>query len=117
MKNLFLSEISNLRFERSSGGPALASSLVPPCALLLVLTLLAAPAFAIDVAKNDALTPAEQQKLFKLPPGFEIELVVSEPTIGQPMNLNFDARGRLWLTHALEYPYPARGPGVEPRNP
>jgi hypothetical protein len=33
--------------------------------------------------------------------------------IGQPMNLQFDAAGRLWATSSLEYPYPAQGPGVE----
>ncbi|MEK6236920.1 MAG: hypothetical protein N2C14_19605, partial [Planctomycetales bacterium] len=35
---------------------------------------------------------------------------------GQPMNLNFDVRGRLWITHTSAYPYPARGEGVEPRS-
>jgi hypothetical protein len=68
------------------------------------------------VAETDPLSPAEQQKKFHLPPGFEIQLVASEPTIGQPMNLNFDAAGRLWVTHSIEYPYPARG-DVEPRDP
>ena len=43
-----------------------------------------------------------------------MQLVVSDPDIGQLMNLNFDARGRLWLTHSVEYPYPAQGAGVEP---
>nr|WP_165698734.1 c-type cytochrome [Bremerella volcania] len=31
------------------------------------------------------------------------------------MNLNFDARGRLWITSSVEYPYPADSPGVQPR--
>ena len=39
-------------------------------------------------------------------PGFEIELVASEPDIAKPMNMAFDARGRLWVTDTLEYPYP-----------
>lgn len=56
----------------------------------------------------------DQVNLFHLPDGFEIQLVVSDPDIGQPMNLNFDARGRLWLTHSIEYPYPAQSEGVEP---
>ena len=70
---------------------------------------------APGVAPTEALTPEEQRKLFRLPPGFAIQLVVSDPDIGQPMNLNFDARGRLWITHTIEYPYPARG-DVEPRS-
>jgi len=67
------------------------------------------------LAADPPNSPAEQQKLFHLPPGFEIQLVVSEPDIGQPMNLNFDARGRLWITSSVEYPDPAEGPGVQPR--
>lgn len=67
------------------------------------------------VAADPPKSPEEQQKLFHLPPGFEIQLVLSEPNIGQPMNLNFDARGRLWVTSSIEYPYPAKAPGVQPR--
>ncbi|MCH8150325.1 MAG: hypothetical protein IH987_20500, partial [Planctomycetes bacterium] len=68
------------------------------------------------VAPTSALSASEQQTRFVLPEGFEIQLVVSDPDIGQPMNLNFDARGRLWITHSLEYPYPAKGEGVQPRT-
>ncbi|MFO1095972.1 MAG: hypothetical protein U0992_22100 [Planctomycetaceae bacterium] len=68
------------------------------------------------VVETDPLRPEEERKLFHLPPGFEIELIVADPDIGQPMNMNFDVHGRLWLTHVLEYPYPARGEGVEPRD-
>nr|WP_207396728.1 c-type cytochrome [Bremerella alba] len=31
------------------------------------------------------------------------------------MNLNFDSRGRLWISSSIEYPYPADSPGVQPR--
>jgi putative heme-binding domain-containing protein len=62
------------------------------------------------VAPTDPLTPQEQITKFHLPPGFEIQLVASEPDIQKPMNLNFDSRGRLWVTHSVEYPFPAEGP-------
>lgn len=58
------------------------------------------------VAPTEPLPPAEQLKKFRLPPGFAIELVASEPDIQKPMNLNFDAQGRLYVTHSIEYPYP-----------
>lgn len=58
------------------------------------------------VAPSEPLTPAEQQARFHLPPGFEIQLVAAEPDIQKPMNLAFDARGRLWVTHSVEYPFP-----------
>ena len=82
--------------------------------LILLAIAVASPAFRISAAAPVPPTTDEQLKAFQLPPGFEMQLVVSDPDIGQPMNLNFDARGRLWLTHSVEYPYPAQGAGVEP---
>ena len=50
-------------------------------------------------------TAAEQQKLFHLPEGFEIELVVQESEgIGKFISVYFDQRGRMWTQTALEYP-------------
>src|SRR5690349_20500627 len=74
-------------------------------------TLLAGP----PVVESDPLTPAEQIEKFHLPPGFAIQLVASEPDIQKPMNLNFDSRGRLWVTHSIEYPFPAKDDAV-PRD-
>src|SRR5690606_30777022 len=86
-------------------------------ALRLAIPLsLIAPAFAQSktplVIETAPLLPAQQQPLFHLPPGFEIQLVASDPDIGQPMNMNFDAAGRLWVTSSVEYPYPVAGEGV-----
>ena len=85
--------------------------------LLLGLSSVAIGQSPQHVAPTDPLSPAEQRELFHLPPGFEIQLVLADPVIGQPMNLNFDAAGRLWVTHSVEYPYPAAGKHVEPRDP
>src|SRR5688572_964326 len=73
----------------------------------------AADPFAEGVRPTDPLTPAEQQKKFKLPPGFEIQLVAAEPDINKPMNMAFDALGRLWVTTSIEYPWaaPTNRPG------
>ena len=48
-----------------------------------------------------------------MPPGFEVQLVAAEPEIDKPMNLAFDARGRLWVTHSREYPIAATGAGCD----
>jgi putative heme-binding domain-containing protein len=73
----------------------------------------AADPFAEGVRPTDPLPPVEQQKKFKLPPGFEIQLVASEPDINKPMNMAFDALGRLWVTTSIEYPWaaPTNRPG------
>lgn len=88
------------------------------CVLLLLCALpeLRSAKAAPLIVEAEARTPREQQTLFHLPPGFSIQLVACEPTIGQPMNLSFDAAGRLWVTSSVEYPYPAAGEGVEPRD-
>ncbi len=63
------------------------------------------------VVPEGPLTPQEQLEKFHVPPGFEIELVASEPQIHKPLNLSFDRRGRLWVTDTVEYPFPPKGPG------
>ncbi len=76
--------------------------------LFLLASFVARPGLAQPlVAETPALTPAEELKKFHLPPGFEIQLVAQEPDIHKPMNMKFDAHGRLWVTHSIEYPFPA----------
>lgn len=82
--------------------------------LLLLLATVTAFPFPLFAAGPTPPPTGKQIESFQLPAGFEIQLVVSDPDIGQPMNLNFDARGRLWVTHSVEYPFPAKGEGVEP---
>jgi putative heme-binding domain-containing protein len=62
--------------------------------------------FSDIIRKTEPRTPQEQLKLFHLPPGFEIQLVASEPQICKPMNMAFDPKGRLWITQSREYPFP-----------
>ena len=52
--------------------------------------------------------PAEERALFRLPPGFEIQLVAAEPEMQKPMNVAFDAAGRVWVTGSTLYPWPAK---------
>ncbi len=60
------------------------------------------------VAPTEALPAVQQQKMFRLPPGFSIQLVAAEPEIRKPMNLSFDVHGRLYVTQSEEYPFPAK---------
>lgn len=65
-----------------------------------------------DISYNNiqgtAKTAVEQQKLFHLPEGYEIELVVQESEgLGKFVSVYFDQRGRMWTQTALEYPVDA----------
>jgi putative membrane-bound dehydrogenase-like protein len=59
----------------------------------------------------DALTPEEAVKRFKLPDGFSVRAVATEPMIRQPVSMSFDAQGRLWVLQYLQYPHYA---GIKP---
>jgi putative heme-binding domain-containing protein len=73
----------------------------------LLSALLNAQVPSPHIADSEPLSPAEQQKRFHVPPGFEVQLVAAEPDVCKPINLNFDARGRLLVTQSVEYPFPA----------
>ena len=68
--------------------------------------LYSGPDFQALVRQANPLPAQESIKAFAVPDGFRMELVAASPDIGQPMNLAFDERGRLWVTSTLEYPYP-----------
>ncbi|MGH9160850.1 MAG: DUF7133 domain-containing protein, partial [Vicinamibacteraceae bacterium] len=44
-----------------------------------------------------ALAPNEALKTFYLPPGYSLELVASEPMVADPIWIDMDADGRLWV--------------------
>ncbi|GIL21729.1 MAG: hypothetical protein BroJett042_02420 [Bacteroidota bacterium] len=64
--------------------------------------------FNENIRTTDPRTPEEERKGFKLPPGFEIQLFASEPNIDKPINMTFDAKGRMWVTQSFEYPFPTQ---------
>lgn len=60
------------------------------------------------------LPPAEQQQQFKIADGFEIAPFASEPMVANPIQMNFDAKGRLWI--ATSPIYPQIRPGAQPSD-
>ncbi len=86
--------------------------------LLFAMFMLASMGSAFDdqnkynswIAPGEPLSPQEQLKRFKLPPGFKIELVACEPAVNKPINLTFDAQSRLLVTGSSQYPNPASKP-------
>lgn len=71
--------------------------------------------FAENVRTTEPQTPEAQRRSFHLPPGFAIQLVAAEPDLRKPMNMAFDARGRLWVSESREYPFPVK-PGSPARD-
>lgn len=71
----------------------------------IVLGTLVATLFA-SAAVGQGFTPQEALTRMKVPEGFEVKLVASEPEIRQPVTMTFDDRGRLWVIQYLQYPTP-----------
>lgn len=63
--------------------------------------------YAEHIRTTGFQTPEEERLSFVLPEGFEVTLFASEPDITKPMNMEFDDRGRLWVTQSSEYPVAA----------
>ena len=55
-------------------------------------------------SQSPALSPANALKAFRVKPGFEVELVASEPLIVDPVAIDFGADGRLWVVEMRDYP-------------
>lgn len=68
----------------------------------------AAAFFLVGAAAfGQGYSPVEAPGKMKLPEGFAAKLVASEPLIRQPVAIDFDDRGRLWVMQYLQYPNPA----------
>jgi len=63
------------------------------------------------VAQRDGdrlpLTIAHAAEAFEVPDDLQIDIVLSEPEIAQPLFMTWDERGRLWVMEFRQYPDPA----------
>jgi putative membrane-bound dehydrogenase-like protein len=64
---------------------------------------------------SPALSPADSMKTFHMPPGYRVELVASEPMVVDPVLIDFDPDGRLWVVEMLGF-MPDRS-GTDSRAP
>ena len=56
-----------------------------------------------DERPTPGLAPEEALETFALPDGWTIELVAAEPQIDSPVDVKWDARGRLWVVEMPDY--------------
>src|SRR4051812_1562418 len=47
--------------------------------------------------ESPVLTPEDALKTFYMPPGYRVELVASEPLVQDPIVMDWDLQGRLWV--------------------
>lgn len=57
-------------------------------------------------AAAQQVSPDESVTLMTVPADVEVQLVAGEPLVRQPVCIEFDDRGRLWVIQYLQYPNP-----------
>jgi len=68
---------------------------------------------ALRYVEGGCLSPQELPKALEVHPEFELSLVAAEPLINKPMNIDWDEKGRLWVTETPEYPNGLRQSNVD----
>lgn len=56
--------------------------------------------------KQEPLDPITAIDRMIVQPGYRVELFASEPDIVNPIYMDWDEQGRLWVIESIEYPYP-----------
>lgn len=85
---------------------------MPPSCIHLTITYLRITAFCCaslalaDPAVAQGLSPEESLRQLQVPAGLRVDLVASEPLVRQPVAIDWDHRGRLWVMQYMQYPNP-----------
>ncbi len=75
--------------------------------LVLALTCWIVQQVSAQSTNGRGLSPDESIRAMKVASGFRVESVAAEPLVRQPVAMEFDDRGRLWVLQYLQYPNPA----------
>jgi putative heme-binding domain-containing protein len=70
--------------------------------ILLLGTI--SPARAQRDAKVPDPDPEKERQSFQIADGFEVNLFAADPLLAKPIQMNFDAAGRLWIATSEAYP-------------
>src|SRR6478752_280386 len=74
----------------------------PRCPLAIASLLLLG-----SLGRGQGYSPDQAAGKMTVPDGFTVRLVAAEPVVRQPVAIDFDDRGRLWVMQYLQYPNPA----------
>lgn len=70
-------------------------------------------AFALPLRAHAQLAPEDTVKSFTVADGFEVKLFASEPMISNPIAIDVDTYGRVWVTEGVHYRRAAKDPPVD----
>lgn len=59
---------------------------------------------ATVATRQEPLSPSESLSTFQLEPGWQIEIAATEPAVKDPVAMQMDTKGRLWVIEMSDYP-------------
>jgi putative membrane-bound dehydrogenase-like protein len=90
-----------------SGGFVAGHPMRPLAVALAFSSFLSVLIPSLAMADDGPLSPADAATRFVIHEDLELEQVLAEPVVRQPVFLNFDERGRMWVVQYIQYPHPA----------
>jgi putative membrane-bound dehydrogenase-like protein len=78
---------------------------------LLVVVFFAAGWLKSQDAEPEAKSPADSLRAIHVRPGFEVELVATEPLVESPVAFDWGQDGKLWVVEMRDYPLGMDGKG------
>jgi putative heme-binding domain-containing protein len=90
--------------EDSSPGHTRRQGLLLAVALGLVLSLASAAHAQRELKSIPEPDPELERRSFQVAEGFEVNLYAADPLLAKPIQMNFDAAGRLWVASSEVYP-------------
>lgn len=82
-----------------------------PLRFLPILLLPASVALAAPPVESEPLSPADSMKKIHVRVGYGFELVASEPLTMDPVAIDWDTAGRMWVVEMADYPLGMDGNG------
>ena len=67
--------------------------------------------------ESPVLTPEQSMRTFSMPPGYRVELVAAEPLVQDPIVMDFDADGRIWVIEMTTFQPEDDIAGTKEREP
>lgn len=71
----------------------------------VICGLIAGPLLAQRDARVPDPDPEIERRTFRVAEGFEVHLFAADPMLAKPIQMSFDARGRLWIASSETYPH------------
>lgn len=86
--------------------PYIASAVGMKVILMLIVLLANLPAYGQNALRDiPSSDPQDQMDRFQVADGFEVNLFATDPMVVKPIQMNWDAQGRLWVVSSTIYPH------------